>query len=64
MKYVNLIKEYMLFAFIFAQLKLHSHFSSEILHFWIGFKKPLSRSGSSLLNNNGNLSAIQLIFSD
>ena len=46
-----------------AQLKFYPHFSSEILHFWIGFKKPLSRSGSSLLNNNGNLSAIQLIFS-
>ena len=47
-----------------APLKFYPHFSSGILHFWIGFKKPLSRSVSSLLNNNGNLSAIRLIFSD
>ena len=47
-----------------AQLKFYPHFRSEILHVWIKFKKPLSRSGSSLLNNNGNLSAIQLIFLD
>ena len=38
-----------------AQLKFYPHFRSEILHVWIKFKKPLSRSGSSLLNNNGNL---------
>ena len=47
-----------------AQLKFYPHFRSEILHVWIKFKKPLSRSGSSLLNSNGNLSTIQLIFSD